>query len=104
MAITVTHTTQATGTDAGNGEIGKAAWNEAHTIDVGAGRLIGNSTGSAGSAEEISVGSGLSLSGGVLATSGVVQSTDVATIEQVTQAEYDALTPPDANTLYVIVG
>lgn len=28
----------------------------------------------------------------------------ITTIEKVTQAEYDALTPPDANTLYVIVG
>lgn len=32
MTITVTHTTVATGTDAGNGEIRKAQWNEAHTI------------------------------------------------------------------------
>lgn len=32
MTISVTHTTQATGTDAGNGEIRKAQWNEAHTV------------------------------------------------------------------------
>ena len=32
MAISVTHTTVATGTDAGNGEIRKAQWNEAHTV------------------------------------------------------------------------
>lgn len=32
MAITITHTTVATGTDAGNGEIRKAQWNEAHTV------------------------------------------------------------------------
>lgn len=32
MAVTVTHTTVATGTDAGNGEIRKAEWNEAHTL------------------------------------------------------------------------
>lgn len=29
---------------------------------------------------------------------------DVTAIEQVTQAEYDALSPPTATTLYVIVG
>ena len=38
MAATITHTTVAVGTDAGNGEIRKAQWNEAHaisgTIDV----------------------------------------------------------------------
>lgn len=33
-----------------------------------------------------------------------VASADVATIAQVTQAQYDALSPPDANTLYVIIG
>jgi hypothetical protein len=32
VAISVTHTTVATGTDAGNGEIRKAQWNEAHTV------------------------------------------------------------------------
>lgn len=32
MAVTVVHTTQATGTDAGNGEIGKTQWNEAHQV------------------------------------------------------------------------
>lgn len=32
MAISVTHATVATGTDAGNGEIRKAQWNEEHTV------------------------------------------------------------------------
>lgn len=32
MTISVTHTTLATGTDAGNGDIRKAQWNEAHTV------------------------------------------------------------------------
>lgn len=40
MTITVTHATQATGTDAGNGEIRKAQWNEDHVVtgaaDLGA--------------------------------------------------------------------
>lgn len=32
MAISITHATVAVGTDAGNGEIRKAQWNEAHTV------------------------------------------------------------------------
>lgn len=32
MTISVTHTTVAVGTDAGNGEIRKAQWNEEHTV------------------------------------------------------------------------
>ena len=32
MAVTVTHATVAVGTDAGNGEIRKAQWNENHTV------------------------------------------------------------------------
>jgi hypothetical protein len=32
VAISITHTTVAVGTDAGNGEIRKAQWNEAHTV------------------------------------------------------------------------
>lgn len=34
----------------------------------------------------------------------VVTSTDVTDIVVLTQAEYDALDPPDESTLYVIVG
>lgn len=36
--------------------------------------------------------------------SDAVTSADVTTIDVVTQAAYDALDPPDANTLYVVVG
>lgn len=32
MALTITHATTATGTDAGNGEIRKTQWNEAHSV------------------------------------------------------------------------
>lgn len=32
MTISVTHATTATGTDAGNGDIRKTQWNEAHTV------------------------------------------------------------------------
>ena len=66
MAIEVKHATQATGTDAGNGEIAKAEWNEAHAISMDTGKLLGRSTAGAGAAEEIAIGSGLSLAAGAL--------------------------------------
>lgn len=75
MTISVTHTTQAVGTDAGNGEIRKAQWNEAHTLSMATGNLLGRTTAGAGAVEEIAVGSGLALSGGVLQTQGLVQNT-----------------------------
>lgn len=66
MAISLTHTTVAVGTDAGNGEIAKAQWNENHTLTMATARLLGRTTAGAGAVEEISVGTGLSLSGGSL--------------------------------------
>lgn len=38
------------------------------------------------------------------AGTGDVSSTDIFTIDVVTQVEYNALSPPDADTLYIIVG
>jgi hypothetical protein len=70
MAIQVIHATQATGTDAGNGEIRKAQWNESHTINMDTGKLLGRSTAGTGAAEEITVGSGLTLSSGTLTATG----------------------------------
>lgn len=66
MAVSLKHTTQATGTDAGNGEIRKAQWNEEHTLTLATARLLGRTTAGTGAAEEISVGSGLSLAAGSL--------------------------------------
>lgn len=59
MTIEISHNTQATGTDAGNGEIRKAQWNEAHKILMATSRLIGRVTSGAGSAEEIAIYNGL---------------------------------------------
>jgi hypothetical protein len=66
MAISFKHTTQAVGTDAGNGEIGKTQWNEDHTLLMGTGKLLGRSTAGDGAVEEIALGSGLTLAGGEL--------------------------------------
>jgi hypothetical protein len=67
VAISLKHTTQAAGTDAGNGEIRKAQWNEEHTLTLATNRLLGRTTAGTGAAEEISVGTGLTLSAGSLA-------------------------------------
>lgn len=52
MAIDLKHATVAAGEDAGNGEIAKAQWNEAHTLTAGANVLLGTTT--AGAVGEIS--------------------------------------------------
>jgi hypothetical protein len=70
MVISVKHATQAVGTDAGNGEIRKAQWNEAHTIEMATARILGRTTSDAGPVEELSVGAGLLLSASSLAMTG----------------------------------
>lgn len=66
MAVSLKHTTQAVGTDAGNGEIRKAQWNEEHTLSLATGKLLGRSTAGTGAAEEITPSTGLTLSAGNL--------------------------------------
>jgi hypothetical protein len=41
---------------------------------------------------------------GIADTSALLTGNGISTVVNVTQAEYDALSPPDANTLYVVVG
>lgn len=53
MPVSLKHTTQAVGTDAGNGEIRKAQWNEEHTLTLSADKLLGRATSGAGAVEEI---------------------------------------------------
>ena len=45
MAVSLTHSTVAVGTDAGNGEVRKAAWNANHTLTAAAGKVLGTQTG-----------------------------------------------------------
>jgi hypothetical protein len=66
MAVSLKHTTQAVGTDAGNGEIRKAQWNEEHTLSLATGKLLGRTTAATGAAEEITPSTGLTLSAGNL--------------------------------------
>lgn len=53
MAISLTHTTVAVGTDAGNGEVRKAEWNENHTLTADTDTLLGRATAGPGAIEEI---------------------------------------------------
>lgn len=73
MAVSLTHTTVAVGTEAGNGKIGKAEWNEAHTLTCATSKLLGRTTAGDGAVEEISVGSGLTFASGTLKITQVVQ-------------------------------
>lgn len=84
MAIEVKHATTAVGTDAGNGEIAKTQWNEAHAINMATARMLGRSTAGAGAAEEISVGGGLTLSAGTLAAQVTPTSTTTLTNKTLT--------------------
>ena len=55
MAISIKHATTAVGTEAGDGEIGKTEWNEAHTLTLETGKLLGRTTAGAGAVEEVSL-------------------------------------------------
>lgn len=62
MTISLKHTTQAVGTDAGNGEIRKTQWNEEHTLTLATAKILGRLSAGTGPAEEIGVtGTGTNL-------------------------------------------
>jgi hypothetical protein len=74
-------------------------------------KLLGRSTASTGVAEEIGIGTGLSLSAGTLSNSGVLSDTTAAqggtqllNMVQITNFAYNSILTPTANTLYIIVG
>lgn len=59
-------------------DIAAAAITYAKIQNVGAGKILGNSTGSPATAEEISIGTGLLLSGGTLSATGSISYTTVS--------------------------
>lgn len=69
MTISLKHTfvsAKADGTDPT--QVQPSNWNAEHTITMATGKMLGRSTAGTGAVEEISLGSGLSLSGGTLDT------------------------------------
>jgi hypothetical protein len=93
-----------------NADVSATAAIEVSKLSQSTARILGRTTAGIGSVEEISVGSGLSLSTGTLSNTGVLSDTTIAgggtqllNMVQITSAAYNAITP-SANTLYIIVG
>lgn len=53
MTVSLKHLVTATGTDAGNGQIGKAQWNDEHTLTLASQKLLGRASSGTGPVEEI---------------------------------------------------
>jgi hypothetical protein len=53
MTVSLKHLVTATGTDAGNGQIGKAQWNDEHALTLASQKLLGRASAGTGSVEEI---------------------------------------------------
>lgn len=67
MAISLKHTFQSAKSDGADSSLVQPSnWNAEHTITMGTGKLLGRTTASTGSVEEITAGTGLSLSAGTL--------------------------------------
>lgn len=70
MAVSLKHTFQSAKADGGDTSIVRPSdWNAEHTFTMATSRLLGRTTAGTGAAEEISVGTGLSLSAGSLSNS-----------------------------------
>ena len=74
-------------------------------------RVLGRTGAGTGAVEEITIGSGLSLTAGTLSNTGVLSNitgltgaTQLTNLVEITQTGYNLIVTPDPNTLYVIVG
>ncbi len=71
MTVSLKHAFASAKADSGDATlIQPSNWNAEHTLTQATGKLLGRSTAGVGATEEISVGTGLSLSGGTLSASG----------------------------------
>lgn len=70
MTVSLKHAHQTAIADDPSADVGADEWNAEHTLTMATARLLGRTTASDGPVEEITVGSGLSLSGGELAAVG----------------------------------
>jgi hypothetical protein len=92
-----------------NADVSASAAIEVSKLSQATARILGRTTAGTGAVEEITVGTGLSLSAGTLSNAGVLSETTgitgadkVTNIVSLTQAEYNAITP-NASTLYIII-
>lgn len=93
MAVSLKHNFVSAIADGGDTSVVRPSdWNAEHDLTIGTGKLVGRTTAGTGAAEEISVGSGLSLSAGTL---------DVTVPIEVVVSLPGS---PDPNTLYVVTG
>lgn len=70
MAVSLKHTFQSAKSDGVDSTLVQPSnWNAEHTLSLTTNKLLGRSTAGTGAAEEISIGTGLSLSAGVLSSS-----------------------------------
>ena len=87
MAISLKHNFQSAVADEGDTSVVRPSnWNAEHDLTLATSRLVGRTTAGTGSAEEISVGTGLDLSSGTLAVS--------STTPQVNSINTFTVTPP----------
>jgi len=71
MAVSLTHNFVSGKADGGDATLVQPSnWNAEHDLTIATSRLVGRTTAGTGSVEEISVGSGLSLSAGTLSATG----------------------------------
>lgn len=72
MAVSLKHSFQSAVADGGDTSLVRPSnWNAEHDLTMATGKLLGRTTAGTGAAEEISAGTGLSLSAGSLTNAGV---------------------------------
>jgi hypothetical protein len=72
MTVSLKHTFQSAKTDSGDATLVQPSnWNEEHELELATNKLLGRATAGTGAAEEISLGTAVSISGGTLAVTNV---------------------------------
>lgn len=85
MAVSLKHATQAVGTDAGNGEIAKAEWNDEHDLTMSADFVLGRATAGNGAVEEIAC---TAFGRSLIATADADAARTVIGVESITPEHY----------------
>jgi len=100
MTISLKHNFQSAVSDEGDTSLVRPSnWNAEHDLTLATGKLVGRTTAGEGSAEEISVGTGLSLSAGTLSATGGGAIDDLFwENDQTVTADYTITTGKNAGT------